>query len=122
MRRYTALAIDRMSRDPPAYGGSVLYRAVRLFVILGSDDQGTAHQFADDRLACLLSTLVSGAVFLLALTGAWTRVATGIRRGAACPERVDACGRRAVIAAGVALGLGVYCCLVGLAMAPLWSR
>ena len=77
MRRYTALAVDNIRREPVAYALSVLYRAVRLFVILGSDDQGTAHQFAYSRLVYLLGTLVSGTFFVLALTGAWI----GWRRG-----------------------------------------
>lgn len=77
MRRYTALALDNIGRDPLAYAWSVLYRSVRLFVILGSDDQGTAHQFANSRLVYMLGTAVSAGFFLLFLAGAWI----GWRRG-----------------------------------------
>lgn len=77
MRRYTALALDNIGRDPLAYVWSVLYRSVRLFVILGSDDQGTAHQFANSRFVYLLGTAVSAGFFLLFLAGAWI----GWRRG-----------------------------------------
>lgn len=77
MRRYTALALDNVRRDPLAYAGSVVYRSVRLFVIMGSEDQGTAHQFDNSRLVYFLGTVVSGAFFLLFLAGAWI----GWRRG-----------------------------------------
>jgi multisubunit Na+/H+ antiporter MnhF subunit len=77
MRRYTALALDNIRRDPLAYAWSVLYRSVRLFVIMGSDDRGTAHQFDNSRVVYLLGTVASGGFFLLFLAGAWI----GWRRG-----------------------------------------
>lgn len=77
MRRYSALALDNIGRDPAAYAWSVLYRSVRLFVIMGSDDRGTAHQFDNSRVVYLLGTVVSGAFFVLFLAGAWI----GWRRG-----------------------------------------
>lgn len=76
LRRYTALALDTIRRDPVAYAWSVLYRSVRLFVIMGSEDRGTAHQFANSRWVYLLGTVVSGGFFLLFLAGArigWRR-------------------------------------------------
>ena len=77
MRRYTALAVDNIRRDPAAYAWSVVYRSIRLFIIMGSDDRGTAHQFAHSRLVYLAGTVVSGGFFLLFLAGAWI----GWRRG-----------------------------------------
>lgn len=77
MRRYTALALDNIRRDPVAYAWSVVYRSVRLFVIMGSDDQGTAHQFANSGWVYLAGTVVSGGFFLMFLAGAWI----GWRRG-----------------------------------------
>ena len=77
MRRYSALAVDNIRRDPMAYALSVAYRSVRLFVIMGSDDQGTAHQFENSRLVYLAGTAASGGFFLLFLAGAWI----GWRRG-----------------------------------------
>lgn len=77
MRRYSALALDNIRRDPAAYAVSVLYRSVRLFIIMGSDDQGTAHQFDNSRLVYLAGTVASGGFFLLFLAGAWI----GWRRG-----------------------------------------
>jgi len=77
MRRYTALAVDNIRRDPVAYAWSVFYRSIRLFIIIGSDDRGTAHQFAHSRLVYLVGAVVSGGFFLLFLAGAWI----GWRRG-----------------------------------------
>lgn len=77
MRRYSAIALDNIRRDPAAYGWSVLYRSFRLFVIMGSDDQGTAHQFDNSRLVYGVGTVLSGAFFVLFLAGAWI----GWRRG-----------------------------------------
>lgn len=77
MRRYSGLALDNIRRDLVAYAWSVLYRSVRLFVIMGSDDRGTAHQFENSRLVYLMGTVVSGGFFLLFLAGAWI----GRRRG-----------------------------------------
>ena len=71
MRRYTALAVDNIRRDPVAYAWSVVYRSIRLFIIMGSDDRGTAHQFAHSRLVYLVGSVVSGGFFLLCLAGAW---------------------------------------------------
>lgn len=77
LRRYTVLAMDNIRRDPIAYALSVLYRSVRLFIIMGSDDRGTAHQFDNSRLVYLIGTVSSGGLFLLFLAGAWI----GWRRG-----------------------------------------
>jgi hypothetical protein len=77
MRRYSALAVDNIRRGPVDYALSVLYRSVRLFVIMGSEDQGTAHQFDNSRLVYLVGTVASGGFFLLFLAGVWI----GWRRG-----------------------------------------
>lgn len=45
MRRYTALAFDNIGRDPIAFISASAYRMVRLFIIRGTDDQMTTHQF-----------------------------------------------------------------------------
>ncbi len=87
MRRYTALALDNIARGPVAYAASVLYRSVRLFVIMGSEDQGTAHQFAHSRLVYLVGTVVSSTFFLLFLAGRVDRLAPWIRRPAAAGAR-----------------------------------
>ena len=45
MRRYTALALDNIRHDPAAYLKASARRALRVFVIEGSADIGTAYQF-----------------------------------------------------------------------------
>jgi hypothetical protein len=45
MRRFTALALDNIRHDPIAYLKASVRRAVRVFVIEGSDDTRTAYQF-----------------------------------------------------------------------------
>ena len=72
MRRYTALALDNIRRDPRAYLAGVAYRAFRLFVIQGSDDRGTVQQFADSALVYRAATAVSLGYFVLLLAGVWT--------------------------------------------------
>ena len=76
-RRYVALALDNIRRGPVDYMWSVLYRGVRLFVILGTDDRGTAQQFDRSRLVYAVATLLSSVYLGLALIGAFL----GWRRG-----------------------------------------
>ena len=76
-RRYVALALDNIRRAPLDYAWSVLYRAVRLFVIIGTEDRGTAQQFERSRLVYAAGTLLSSLYLALALLGAWI----GWRRG-----------------------------------------
>ena len=76
-RRYVALALDNIRRGPVDYMWSVLYRGVRLFVILGTDDRGTAQQFDRSRLVYAGGTLLSSMYLGLAVLGA----CLGWRRG-----------------------------------------
>jgi hypothetical protein len=78
-RRYLALAFDNIRRDPSAYAVSVLYRAVRVFFIEGSDDVHTAQQFAGGGRIYRLARIVSLALLVLSLAGIWAAK----RRGAA---------------------------------------
>jgi hypothetical protein len=75
--RYMALALDNISRGPFDYAWSVLYRSIRLFIIVGTDDVGTAQQFSSSRLVYGAGTLLSSFYLALALIGAWI----GWRRG-----------------------------------------
>jgi len=79
MRRYTALAFDNIRRDPGAYALSVLYRAVRVFFIEGSDDPHTTHQFSGGGGVYRAAFVISIVLLLLALVGMWL----AWRRGAA---------------------------------------
>jgi len=76
-RRYVALALDNIRRTPVDYAWSVLYRAVRLFVIVGTEDRSTAQQFDRSRFVYAAGTLLSSLYLALALLGAWI----GWRRG-----------------------------------------
>jgi Dolichyl-phosphate-mannose-protein mannosyltransferase len=46
MRRYSALALDNIRRDPFAFLKASLYRVYRVFVVAGSKDKWTNQQFA----------------------------------------------------------------------------
>lgn len=71
MRRYFALAMDNIRRDPAAYGASVLYRAARVFFIEGSDDPHTTHQFSGGGRIYRAAFWVSGLLLALAGIGVW---------------------------------------------------
>jgi hypothetical protein len=71
MRRYMALALDNISRDPWAFAAASAYRAVRLFVIRGSADPATAQQFSSGRIAYTAGTVLSATYLLVFLAGAW---------------------------------------------------
>jgi hypothetical protein len=76
MRRYAALAWDNIRRDPGAYASSVLYRALRLFVVRGTDDPHTAAQFAGSRLVYAAATAATAGSLLFFIAGvvlAWRR-------------------------------------------------
>lgn len=74
MRRYTALAFDNIRRDPVAFAWASAYRMVRLFIIRGTDDQMTTHQFPMSRLifqAGLVASVLYFAAFLAGALLAW---------------------------------------------------
>lgn len=76
MRRYVALALDNISRDPLAFAAASAYRAVRLFVVRGVDDRLTAQQFSGSQLVYLAGFVLSVSYLLLFLAGvaiAWRR-------------------------------------------------
>jgi hypothetical protein len=62
MRRYLALAFDNIRRDPKAYAASAVYRALRVFIVHGSDDVRTAQQFAGAHRVYAAATVISLAV------------------------------------------------------------
>jgi len=71
MRRYVALAVDNIQREPVSYAWSVLYRAGRLFIVQGSDDRQTTQQFAQGRFVYTAAAVASSTYFVLFLVGAW---------------------------------------------------
>ena len=79
MRRYTALALDNVGRDPVGFVLASAYRAVRMFIVTGAADTDTAHQFAHSGriyAAAMTVSIVFLAVFVCG-------VVIGIRSGAA---------------------------------------
>jgi hypothetical protein len=79
MRRYQALALDNMRRDPRAYLAGVAYRAVRVFFIEGSDDPHTAQQFSGSGRVYRAAKAASIVLVVLFLVG----IRAARRRGAA---------------------------------------
>ena len=74
MRRYTALAFDNIARDPLAFVAASAYRMVRLFIIRGTDDRLTTHQFPLSGLifqAGFVASLAYFATFLWGVVLAW---------------------------------------------------
>lgn len=71
MRRYMALALDNIGRDPAAFATASLYRMVRLFVIRGSDDQRTTQQFAASGWIYAFGLLLSLSYLMLFAAGVW---------------------------------------------------
>lgn len=70
MRRYFALALDNIRRDPSGFVAASAYRAVRLFVIAGTDDRHTAQQFARSRAVYAAGTITSLLYLVLFAGGA----------------------------------------------------
>jgi hypothetical protein len=69
MRRYTALAMDNISRDPIGFVAASIYRIGRLFIIRGSSDIGTAQQFTASRLIYGIGLLASAAALAMFFWG-----------------------------------------------------
>ena len=76
MRRYMALAVDNISRDPLAFLAASVYRMGRLFVIRGTDDPKTTHQFEGSASVYAAGLVLSSAYLLLFFLG----VVVGWRR------------------------------------------
>lgn len=76
MQRYLALAADNIGRDPVAFALASAYRAVRLFVVRGTDDLSTSQQFRWSRLIYAAGSVLSLAFLGLCIAGAviaWRR-------------------------------------------------
>jgi hypothetical protein len=69
MGRYLALAFDNISREPGAFLAASLYRIGRLFVLRGSDDTQTAHQFGGSRAIYTAGLALSVAYLLIFVAG-----------------------------------------------------
>ena len=79
MRRYLALAMDNIRRDPPAYLSGVAYRALRVFFIEGTDDPHTTQQFSGGSRVYGFAKVASIMLIVSCAVGVWA----AWRRGAA---------------------------------------
>ena len=76
MRRYNALALDNIRRDPGAFAVAAAFRAARMFVVWGSGDRSTTQQFEGGRSLSAIATLFSAIFAVLFVAGAivsWRR-------------------------------------------------
>ena len=76
MRRYSALALDNIRRDPLAFLKASLYRVYRVFVVVGSKDKWTNQQFAGATAVYAAATVASLTFLGLFIAGAvilWRR-------------------------------------------------
>jgi hypothetical protein len=69
MRRYTALAMDNIRREPVAFLLASAYRAVRLFVIRPASSGSATYKFAGAGLVYTGGLLLSVTYFLVFLAG-----------------------------------------------------
>jgi len=69
MSRYSALALDNIRRAPVEYALASANRAVRLFVIEGSEDRRTAAQFTGSSSVYLIGRAVTAGYAALFIAG-----------------------------------------------------
>jgi len=69
MRRYSALAIDNIRREPLAFLEASLYRVYRVFVVVGSTDKWTNQQFTGATAIYAVATALSLVFLVLFLAG-----------------------------------------------------
>ncbi len=74
MRRYMALALDNIRRDPVAFAAASAYRLIRVFVIRGSGDEANTQQFAASRIIYTAGSVLSACYFAVFIAGAWIAV------------------------------------------------
>ena len=69
LRRFTALALDNIRHDPVGYVKASAHRAMRVFIIEGSDDTRTAYQFNRAGIIYAAGRALSLVYLALALAG-----------------------------------------------------
>ncbi len=76
MRRYSALALDNIRREPLAFLTATIYRAYRVFVIVGSRDKWTNQQFRGATViyaAATAASLTFLGLFIAGVVVLWRR-------------------------------------------------
>ena len=79
LRRFMALSWDNIRHDPRAYLAASAARAVRVFVIAGSEDIRTAYQFSGAGRLYTIGRAVSLVFLALLVAGIWLARARGFR-------------------------------------------
>ena len=79
LRRFVALAWDNIRHDPWAYLAASAARALRVFIIAGSEDVRTAYQFSGAGRVYAIGRVVSLALFALFAAGVWIARTRGFR-------------------------------------------
>ena len=69
MRRYSALALDNIEREPLAFVEASLYRMYRVFVVVGSTDKWTNQQFSGAAVVYAAATVASLTFLGLCIAG-----------------------------------------------------
>jgi hypothetical protein len=69
MRRYSALALDNIGREPIAFIEASLYRMYRVFVVVGSSDKWTNQQFTGAAAVYAAATAASLSFLALFIAG-----------------------------------------------------
>ncbi len=78
MRRFIALALDNIAREPLAYLQASAFRAVRVFVVGGATDRRTAAQFSGSAIHYRAAGAVGVLVLGLFLAGLAVALARGL--------------------------------------------
>jgi hypothetical protein len=79
LRRFMALAWDNIRHDPWAYLTASAARAVRVFIIAGSEDVRTAYQFSGAGRVYAIGRAISLVLLALLAAGVWIARARGFR-------------------------------------------
>jgi dolichyl-phosphate-mannose-protein mannosyltransferase len=79
LRRFTALALDNIRRDPGGYLAASALRALRVFIVTGSEDQRTAYQFSGAGRVYAIGRAVSVALLAAFAAGVWIARARRMR-------------------------------------------
>ena len=79
LRRFMALSWDNIRHDPWSYLAASAARAVRVFIIAGSEDVRTAYQFSGAGRVYAIGRAVSVVLLALVAAGVWIARARGFR-------------------------------------------
>jgi hypothetical protein len=79
MRRFTALSLDNIRYDPGGFLLASALRALRVFIVVGSEDPRTASQFAGGGRVYTIARVASLLLLVLFGLGVWIAWRRGFR-------------------------------------------